>query len=62
MTTYRAEISKDGCGDFYAVIVSIDNDSNVSVIYGYKGRHFKTLKAAERSTDNHMKKYGMKQQ
>jgi len=59
MTRYKAEITKDGSGDYYALIVSIDNDDNVSVIYGYKGRHFKTIKAAERSTANHMKKYGM---
>jgi len=56
MTKYEARISKNAYGDFYAFIVRIDKDGEVSVIHGYKGRHFATLKAAEKSTAAYLAK------
>jgi len=57
MSNYQANISKNAEGSFYALIVRIDRDGESNVIHHYKGRHFKTLKAAERSTSNYLAKY-----
>lgn len=51
---YQAKILANDFNEFYAMIVRIDNDGEQSVIHGYKGRSFKTLKAAERSTSNYI--------
>lgn len=59
MSNYKANIRADGTGDYYAMIVRVDHDGSEQVIHGYKGRYFKTRKAAERSTANHMNKNGM---
>ena len=49
MSNYQARIKKNADSDFYAIIVRIDRDGQETVIRGYKGRHFATLKAAEKS-------------
>ena len=56
MTTYRANISQTSDGSFYALVVRIDRDGFEQVIHGYKGRHFATRKAAEKSTANYISK------
>lgn len=50
MTNYQPRITQTADGDFYALIVRVDRDGEEHVIHGYKGRHFATLKAAEKST------------
>jgi hypothetical protein len=56
MNNYQARISKNADGDFYALVVRVDRDGQESVIHSYKGRHFATLKAAEKSTSAHIAK------
>lgn len=56
MSNYQPRITKSSDGEFYALIVRIDRDGQESVIHGYKGRHFKTLKAAEKSTSTYISK------
>ena len=55
MSKYEARIRKTG-ENFYARIVRIDSDGEENVIHGYKGRHFATLKAAEKSTSAYLAK------
>jgi hypothetical protein len=55
MSKYEARINKQG-NEFYALIVRIDYDGEENVIHGYKGRFFKTMKAAQKSTSNHIGK------
>ena len=50
MSKHQARITATAEGSFYALIVRIDRDGEESVIHGYKGRHFATRKAAEKST------------
>lgn len=49
MNKYQARISQSN-GSFYALIVRVDADGEESVIHSYKGRHFATLAAAQKST------------
>ena len=56
---YQPRISEDSAGSFYALIVRVDYDGYEEVIYGYKGRHFKTLKAATKSTTNYIAKHNL---
>lgn len=56
MSNYQARITKTADGSLYALIVRIDLDGEENVIHGYKGRHFATMKAAERSTASHLAK------
>jgi hypothetical protein len=56
MTKYEPRITRKEDGEFYALIVRIDRDGQENVIYGYKGRHFATLKAAEKSTGAYIAK------
>tara|TARA_Y100000593_G_scaffold80174_1_gene149558 strand:+ start:2854 stop:3120 length:267 start_codon:yes stop_codon:yes gene_type:complete len=56
---YQPRISKDADGSFYALIVRVDYDGCEEVIYGYDGRHFKTLKAATKSTTNYITKHNL---
>lgn len=56
MSKYQANITEDNEGSFYALIVRIDRDGESNVIHGYKGRHFKTKKAAIRSTSKYLAK------
>lgn len=53
MSNYQARITKTD-GSFYALIVRIDRDGEENVIHGYKGRHFATVKAAEKSTATYL--------
>ena len=57
MSNYQPAITKDASGDFYALIVRVDSNGDERVIHGYRGRYFKTLKAAERSTAKHIEKF-----
>jgi len=54
---YKANIRKNKEGSFYALVVRIDSDGYENVINHYEGRHFKTLKAAEKSTSNYIAKF-----
>ena len=56
MSRYQPRISKNSDGSFYALVVRVDRDGQESVIYGYKGRHFATTKAAEKSTAKYIEK------
>ena len=56
MSNYQPRINKNADGEFYALIVRVDYDGEEQVIHGYKGRHFKSLKAAEKSTNNYIAK------
>lgn len=53
---YKASISKNSEGSFYALIVRVDRDGETNVIHHYKGRHFKTEKAAIKSTAAYLAK------
>lgn len=57
MSNYKAKISKDNEGSFYAYIVRVDYDGEESVINSYDGRHFQTRKGAERSTSKYIQAY-----
>ena len=56
MSNYQARITKTAEGGFFALIVRIDRDGEESVIHGYNGRHFATVKAAEKSTSAYLSK------
>lgn len=56
MSNYQARITAAADGSFYALIVRVDRDGQESVIHGYKGRHFATVKAAQKSTAAHIAK------
>ena len=56
MSKYEPRIKQTADGSFYALIVRIDRDGESNVIHGYKGRHFSTMKLAEKSTANYLKK------
>ena len=56
MSKYQPRIRKNSEGDFYALIVRVDNDGQENVIHGYKGRSFSTIEKAEKSTANYIKK------
>lgn len=56
MSNYKANITKTADGSFYALIVRVDRDGQERVIHGYKGRHFATAKAAEKSTSAYLAK------
>jgi predicted deacetylase len=58
MSNYQSRITKSADGSFYALIVRVDRDGYENVIHGYKGRHFATVKAAEKSTAAYMAKIG----
>ena len=57
MSDYQSVISKNNDDRFYALVVRIDSDGYKNVIGHYKGRHFKTLKAAQKSTNAYIEKY-----
>lgn len=58
MTTnrYQTRITATADGSFYALIVRVDRDGEEQVIHGYRGRHFASLKAAQKSTAAHIAK------
>jgi hypothetical protein len=55
MSKYQARIRKSD-DSFYALIVRVDSDGQESVIHGYKGKHFASVKAAEKSIAAYIKK------
>lgn len=58
MSDYKAKFFQaKEFGTVYAFIIRIDYDGQENVIHGYAGRHFKTQKAAERSTGNYITKH-----
>lgn len=54
MNRYQARINPTS---LYAFIVRVDADGQENVIHGYKGRHFASMKAAERSTAAYIAKH-----
>lgn len=56
MSKHEARITANGINSFYALIVRIDKDGEENVIHGYKGRHFISMKAAEKSTSQYIAK------
>ena len=54
---YAPEIIKNPDGSFFALVVRVDPDGKSVVIRGYKSRHFKTQKAALKSTKDYIKKH-----
>lgn len=58
MSDCKPAITENG-GSFYALIVCIEDDGFERVVYGYKGRHFKSMKAALKSTTNYINKHGL---
>jgi len=58
MSKHEPAITQENDGTFYALVVRIDRDGERRVIHGYKGRHFATRKAAEKSTTNYIAKMG----
>ena len=57
MTNYKAIITKNGEGTFYALVARIEDDGYKTIIGHYKGRHFKTEAAAVRSTTKYIAEY-----
>ena len=57
MSNYQPVIKKNSDDLYYALVVRIDCDGEKNVINHYKGRHFKTEKAAIKSTTNYIAKY-----
>jgi hypothetical protein len=55
MNRYQPRISKNADGAFYALVVRVEYDGEENVVSGF-GRHFKTLKAAEKSASNFIAK------
>ncbi len=53
MNNYESRITNNN-GSIYALIVCIDKDGQENVICSYKGRHFASVKSAERSTAKHI--------
>ena len=50
MSNYKAIITPTSNGGFYANVVKVGKDGEYRILYGYAGREFRTLKAAEKST------------
>lgn len=60
MANVKANITQDASGEFYALVVREQKNGfggvEEVVLNGYKGRHFKTRKAAETSTAKYIAK------
>ena len=54
---YTPEIIKNPDGSFFALVVRVEPDGGNVVVRGYKSRHFKTQKAALKSTKDYIKKH-----
>ena len=52
----KAIIIQEGTGEFYAFVVREQKNGEEVVLHGYKGRYFKTRKAAEKSTASYIAK------
>jgi hypothetical protein len=57
MSKYQANITKNAEGSFYALVVRVEDNGYQAVIAHYAGRHFKTEKAAVKSTSNYIAKF-----
>lgn len=53
---YAARITKTSDNNFYALVVRVDRDGQESVDGTFKGRYFRTEKAAIKSTSLHIAK------
>lgn len=53
---YKSKITKNTEGSFYALVVNVESDGYERVCFGYKGRHFKSEKAAINSTSKYILK------
>jgi len=53
-SNYEARISRNKDNTYYAIIVRVDKYGE-HVIHSYKGRHFKTLEAANNSTGKYIR-------
>ena len=58
MSNYQANITKTSHG-FYTLVVRIDKDGETNVVGHYKGRHFDTLAAGEKSAAKYIAKHGL---
>ena len=56
---YKPTTTQDATGEVYALIVRVDRDGSENVIHGYKGRYFKTMKAAIKSTTGYIAKHAL---
>lgn len=56
---YQPRLTTNRDGSVYALIVLVHAPGDEQVIHGYKGRHFKTEKAALRSCNNYIAKHGL---
>lgn len=56
MSNYQARIRSTPDDAYYAYIVRVDNDGQEYVDNVYKGRHFGSRKAAEKSTNAYLAK------
>mgnify|MGYP003633613835 FL=1 len=54
---YKANITKNNEGTYYALVIRVDADGYQNVIAHYAGRFFKTEKAAIKSTSNYISKF-----
>ena len=52
-------IQKENDGSYYALIANVEDGYN-HILHGYKGRYFKTFKAALKSTTNYINKHKLK--
>ena len=50
MNNYKAIITPTSNGGYYGNVVKVGKDGEYRILYGYVGREFKTLRAAEKST------------
>ena len=55
MSKYQQRITKDGTGDFHALVVRIDRDGKENVCHGFGG-YYKTRKGAERGCARYIAK------
>ncbi len=58
MKRYQAKIIRSD-DSFYALLVRVDKDGETTVAHGYKGRHFATEAAAQKSIERHIAKYNL---
>ena len=58
MSDYKPAITKNNDGSYHALVVRIDCDGKPNVCRFPAGRHFKTLKGAEKFTAKHIAAMG----
>lgn len=57
MSNYQANITKNAENSFYALVVRVEENGYQVVVGHYKGRYFKTEKAAIKSTSAYIAKF-----